>query len=422
MSQSNEVDDDQFDEDGVLRILEITRKLAENFELDELVADIFETARVALQADSGSVWLFNEDSGQLEMYLPIMAPRVAVEVGKGLVGECFSTEEIINVPDCYVDPRFNPDVDKSTGYVTRTLISVPLKGLRGRMVGVLQLLNREGGPFNKRDERLAQVLAAQSATALQRAQWLQSALVQERINEEMALARDMQMSSMPTAMPQLPGYDFAGGFVPAEHVGGDMFDISRIGDAVLLLLGDATGHGFGAALSSTRMHAMLTAAFRVGAGLDAALIAVNNQLSEDLPDNRFLTAFIGFLDPVTHCVRYHAPGQGPLMVFRAASDKFEWLPPTSFPVGVMGYDEIDPASEIALAPGDILAIISDGLYECEDAGGEQFGQERVQDIVKARHEGDMEQLRIALMDAVAAHRDGLAPADDITVVLVRRES
>ena len=129
------------------------------------------------------------------------------------------------------------------------------------------------------------------------------------------------------------------------------------------LLGDATGHGFGPALSATQMQAMLRVSFRLGADLDHAYMHVNNQLSEDLPDDRFITAFMGFLDPATHVVNYHSGGQGPILHFRAADGSCDWHKPTSFPVGIMEIDDKQESANLQLEPGDILALISDGVYE-----------------------------------------------------------
>jgi sigma-B regulation protein RsbU (phosphoserine phosphatase) len=187
-----------------------------------------------------------------------------------------------------------------------------------------------------------------------------------------------------------------------------------------MLLGDATGHGFGPALSATQMQAMMRVAFRLGSDLDNAYAQVNNQLAEDLPDDRFITAFMGFLDPATHEVEFHSGGQGPILHFRAADRACDWYRPTSFPVGIMELDGSDRASRLTLKPGDILALISDGIYEYTDLRGGQFGEGRVADIVVRHHRLPMAELTDRLVKA-AFEFGGEAPqADDITAVLVRR--
>jgi len=221
-------------------------------------------------------------------------------------------------------------------------------------------------------------------------------------------------------MPEVPGYDLYGHFQPTDHTGGDLFDLVVLDGKLFMLLGDATGHGFGPALSATQMQAMLRVSFRLGASLDEAYVHVNNQLAEDLPDDRFITAFMGFLDPLTHRVNYHSGGQGPILHFHAADRSFDWFKPTSFPVGVMELENTQASASLLLEPGDILALVSDGIYEYADPDGEEFGEQRVADVILANRNLTMAELSVSLTKAVADFGRGAPQADDITLVMVRR--
>ena len=241
-----------------------------------------------------------------------------------------------------------------------------------------------------------------------------------RLHSEVEVARLIQRSTLPTTMPEAPGYDFHGHFLPATYAGGDLYDLVQLPQGIFLLLGDATGHGFGPALSATQMQGMLRVAFRLGADLDAAYLHVNNQLAEDLPDDRFITAFIGLLDPLTHRVRFHAAGQGPILHFHADTRTCEWHEPSTFPVGIMSLDESPPAMELALAPGDVLALLSDGVYECHGPGNELFGEARVAEVMCLHHAQSMTTLCTHLLDAAKSFAAGTTQADDITLLLLRR--
>ncbi|MGH8034982.1 MAG: PP2C family protein-serine/threonine phosphatase, partial [Lysobacterales bacterium] len=255
-------------------------------------------------------WIYHAEFHELEMRVPANGLALRIPVGRGLVGECLETRRIINVADAYNDPRFSSTIDHSTGYHTRSILSIPLLGRFGEPVGVMQLLNKVGGPFDQGDELVANSLAAQCAVAVQRSQLTESLIQKERLDEEVSLARKVQMSTLPDVMPVVPGYDLHGQFNPADQTGGDMFDLVTLAGRVFVLLGDATGHGIGAALSATQMQAMLRVAFRCGANLPEAYRHVNNQLTEDLPDDRFLTAFMGFLDPARNVMEYYSGGAG----------------------------------------------------------------------------------------------------------------
>lgn len=407
-------------QDALARILDVTQKLAMPYDLMHLLAEVVEAGESVLSADKASLWLYDSARDDLTMELPAFKPAPRLEAGEGLVGECLARREIINVSDAYADPRFNRTVDQATGYRTRSVLNVPLLGWEMQPVGVLQLANKLTGSFDETDELLASALGAQCAVALQRAQLTEALLLKERLDEEVNLAREIQMSTLPDVMPGVEGYDLHGQFVPTGHAGGDLFDLVFLDGELFILMGDATGHGFGPALSATQMQAMLRVAFRCGAGLDDAYRHVNNQLAEDLPDDRFVTAFMGFLDPLEHTIRYHSGGQGPILHFRAASERCEWHRPTTFPVGILDLEEAGRAGELRMEPGDILVLLSDGVYEYRSRQGVQFGEERVARLLSYYHRLPMAELAKQILAATYEHGEGVDQEDDMTLVLVRR--
>jgi phosphoserine phosphatase len=199
-----------------------------------------------------------------------------------------------------------------------------------------------------------------------------------------------------------------------------LFDLVVLKEQLFILMGDATGHGFGPALSATQMQAMLRVAFRCGACLDEAYRHVNNQLAEDLPDDRFITAFMGFLDPARHKIRFHSGGQGPILHFKAADESCEWHRPTTFPVGIIDLQQAGDAQILEMAPGDVLVLLSDGIYEYESKQGVQFGEERVARLLEYHHRLPMVELSKQILNATYEHGEGVSQQDDITLVLVRR--
>jgi len=407
-------------QDDVARILDVAQKLAQPLDLLHMLGEVVDAGRSVLAADKAALWLLEASSGDLVMKVPQLKfpPRIAI--GDGLVGQCLATRQIINVDDAYLDPRFRGAVDKATGYKTQSVLNVPLLGWEKQPVGVLQLLNKSFGVFDDNDQRVASALAAQCAVAVQRAQLMEALLLNERLDEEVSLAREIQMSTLPTEMPEVPGYDVHGQFLPTGHAGGDLFDLVVLDGRLFILMGDATGHGFGPALSATQMQAMLRVAFRCGANLDEAFRHVNNQLAEDLPDDRFVTAFMGFLDPQRHAIHYHSGGQGPILHFRASDERCEWYRPTTFPVGILEIDRVDEAQALEMSPGDVLVLLSDGIYEFENRQGVQFGEERVASLLKFHHRLPAAELARQILNATFEHGAGVSQEDDITLVLVRR--
>ena len=402
-------------------ILEVTRKLAAPFDLTTMLEEVVAAARQVLHADRGTVFLYDAERNELAMTVATGMAPVRFPADQGIAGECVQTRRIINVPDCYADTRFNPAIDRQTGYRTRCMLTLPLIGYEDSLVGVLQLLNKHEGTFDEQDERVAAALAAQCAVAIHRVKLLEALLESEKLDREITVAREIQMSALPKQMPPVPCYDGAGTFRPTDQTGGDLFDFVRLDDGRLfLLLGDATGHGIGPALSATQVRAMVRVALRLGADLDEVYRHTNNQLVDDLPDDRFVTAFLGLLDPRSHEVRFHAGGQGPLLHFRAATQCCEWHGASTFPMGALPQGELRPAESLALEPGDVLGLISDGVYEYEDPGGAQFGQEGVAQIIREHQQDPMTDVVQFLLDSVRRFGRSAPQADDITIVLVRR--
>jgi phosphoserine phosphatase len=407
--------------EALLQILEVTRKLAAPFELTEVLAEIGEAARSVLRGERATVWLFEPEQGVLVLTgeAPGSKP-VCAQLSQGVLGLTARSRQVINVPDCKREPLFDPAVDLDVDNDVRCMLSVPLVE-RSTLVGVLQVVDSENGSFSAEDERVAETLAAQCVVFIQRERMSRSLAQAEKLDREIKLAREIQMSTLPSEMPRLAEYDMAGQFCPADQTGGDTFDIVPLDEQRLfLLLGDASGHGIGPALSATQMTGMLRVALRLGADLDAIFAQVNNQLVEDLPEEHFVTAFFGVLDVVNHTVQYHAAGQGPLLHFQAATGVCKWLSPTTYPLGFMKYPQIDPPLQIELAPGDILGLITDGVFETENPAGTMFGTEGVEKVLRARHEGSMSDLLARMLQAVHVFADGHPQADDITIVLLAR--
>jgi phosphoserine phosphatase len=404
-------------------LLDVTRALAAPFDLRTMLAEVAAAARRVLRAERASVWLVDEAAHELFVEVSSDLGRVRVPVGAGLVGECAATRRPVNVPDCYADARFNAEVDRASGFRTRCSLSLPLVDHRGDLVGVLQVLNREAGAFDASDESLGGALAAQCAVALSRARLAEAAFAAEVMRRELALAAEVQCATLPVAMPALPGYDLHGEFRPAEQTGGDTFDLALLPQGLLVVLADATGHGIAPALSVTQMHAMLRMGFGLGASLEQVFAETNDQLARTLPDGRFVTAFVGLLDPRSHALRFISGGQGPILHFQAARGACTAYRATSFPMGAMplgGAAALRPAVTLTLAPGDWLVLLSDGLYERADATGALFGRERVERLVCTGAAGTAKQMAVGLLQAADRHAAGAPADDDVTLVLIKR--
>lgn len=427
--------------DVLSRILAVARHLSASADLQDILNGIIDAMRDTLEAERATVFEFDAKTNELFTtvahgvassqamgHAPApLAREIRIPANKGLAGECAQTRRIINVPDAYADPRFNQAIDRQTGYRTRSILTIPLLGHDGELVGVAQVLNKiSGGAFDAEDEEIAASLASQAAVAMRRGRLIEDRLMRQKLERDLELARRIQQSSFPNQLPAVQGFDIAAWGQPAEETGGDVYDVmtrtcadETAAPRTILLMADATGHGVGPALSVTQLRSMLRMAVRLGADLADIVRHANQQLCDDLPGGRFITAWFGELDANVGTLASISAGQAPLIRYCAAEDRFECADADTVPLGVADLDDLTPAAPLHLAPGDLFAVISDGIFESRNAAGEQFGSERVQDCFRRARDCGAQEMITQLRAAVEAFTGGAPAEDDRTAILIK---
>jgi serine phosphatase RsbU (regulator of sigma subunit) len=168
---------------------------------------------------------------------------------------------------------------------------------------------------------------------------------------------------------------------------------------------------------------MMRLALRLGQPLSVLAHQLNQQLLEDLPSGRFVTAWFAMLDARAHTLHSFSAGQGPLFVYRRATDAFEPVDTDAPPMGIMDFDAAMCATQtVSLGPGDLFVAVTDGYYEAPEAGGGagQFGEDRVFEIVRRLRDEPLERIVAELDAAVLAYHGAAFTPDDRTAILVRR--
>lgn len=264
-------------------------------------------------------------------------------------------------------------------------------------------------------------------------QSLQSLMKLER---DMQLARMIQQKTFPAVLPKIHGFEIDAWSQPADDTGGDSYDViglredarqkgqyvidPHLPDRCLFLLADATGHGIGPALSVTQLRAMLRMSVWTSV-LDIQTIQhINEQLLQDLPEGRFVTAWLGSLDVHKGELMSFSAGQGPLMHYHAREDTFEMIDADTPPLGLYSPLELGERNVISMERGDLFIVFSDGIYEARAHGGELFGLQRVQEIIRANRHGTAEKITGAIRESVKTFTDGCKSQDDQTAILIKR--
>ncbi len=416
-------------------ILQVAHRLASTSSLVDVLAMIIDALRDTLHAERASVFQYDAETDEFFATKAHGLPTdLRIRGDSGFIGQAGRTRTIINTPDAYAVPRFNPAVDKSTGFRTRCILTIPLQDHEQKLVGVAQVLNKQSGGgaevFTALDEHIAVHLANQAAVALRRAQLLESERTRRKLEADLELARSIQFAALPEHLPELDGYTVAASTRPADETGGDSFDVIDLrtlgvtrtdGADLLIMMADATGHGVGPAISVTQVVSMIRMAARLGAEHERLARQINTQLCSDLPPGRFVTAFIGVLDSSRHELRYVSAGQAPLIV-RRADGTIEVIKSCSAPpLGIDPDIEFEETPPIRFGPGDGFLLLSDGYYEAMNAAGRHFGEAGVRrsldPLARASADGWLD----AISRAVREYSHGAPQLDDQTGVVIRRK-
>ncbi len=402
-------------------LVEVARDLGSTFDLDTLLSRVAAAALRALGCDRASVFLYDAAADELYSCVATGVDRLRFSAKSGIAGQAVQTRKAILVPDAYADARFNRSIDEATGYRTRNLLTFPLIGHDGGVVGVLQVLNKLAGDFTSADTAMADALSKLAGVAVERQMLLDQYQTKLRLERDLDIAREIQQRLLPAENPVVPGFDIAGWNKPADQTGGDCFDFFPMDDGRLgFLVADATGHGIGPALIVAQCRSILRSIATMSGELREIAGHVNRLLCNDIPADRFVTATIGFLDAGAATVSYVSAGHGPILHFHASSGSADELRPTGFPMGIMADQELDVAGPIRLEPGDILAVLTDGFVEWERPDDEQFGTERVVAVLREQKGASSAAIIQAIHQEVVAFGEGTPQQDDLTALLIRR--
>ena len=403
-------------------LLGITRRLASEPRLDPLLESIAEETCNLLDAERATLFLY--DAARDELYSRI-ATKSEIEVirmpaDRGIAGSVARTQACLVISDAYADPRFNRDIDGRTGWRTRNILAVPMTNLQGNLVGVLEALNKRTGPFADADATLMRALADQAGVALERARLLEEFLAKRELENEMQLAQRIQADLLPEAAPPIDGFDLAGWNQPSAYAGGDLYDLFPWGDGrVGLMLGDAVGHGVGPALLAAETRALVRAMALREDRPERILADANRLLAADVEEGRFVTFTLAVADTADGTLACASAGQGPMLLVRSDGRTERFLA-TGLPLGILPDAQFGAAEPIRLESGDAFLLISDGIFECETAGGKELGFDAVVETVRNHRDGSAE----AMIQALRALTESVCPSerfrDDRTVVVVRR--
>ena len=238
--------------------------------------------------------------------------------------------------------------------------------------------------------------------------------------EQFRVAREIQQRLFPKSAPACAGFDIAGASYPAEATGGDYYDyLPMLNDRLGIVVGDVTGHGVGPALlmAETRAYLRVLAGRREDTG--EILTRANRILAEDVGSERYITLFLGRLDPKLRTLAYASAGHSAGYVLGRDGAIKATLRRTGVPLGMQPNTQYESRPELQLASGDIVLLLTDGIEEFAGPSEELFGIERTLEVVRQNRESSASQLVQHLYESVRAFGRNVPQADDITAIVVK---
>lgn len=241
----------------------------------------------------------------------------------------------------------------------------------------------------------------------------------KRLELELELATKVQQALLPKQTPEIPGMAIAAFSRPAAIVGGDYFDFFQLRDeAHGLVIGDVAGHGMSASLLMASLQAALHTLAPDHDAPNEVTRRLNLLFYHNVRMTNFVTLFLARFDPVTRHLTYSNAGHNPPLLFcpgAKGSNPVRWLRPTGAAIGLVETVEFG-TSTVTLAAGDVLLLYTDGITEAMNAQSEEFGQERLANVVRDGHGLSAQALVVELRNRLTAFTGGSPPQDDMTVV------
>jgi serine phosphatase RsbU (regulator of sigma subunit) len=390
-----------------------------NETLEQIVSLVFE----AVPADRCLLMMRDEGSEELRVAVARLRDRVGevgeIRVSRNVLDEVVMRGKSVLTSDAQHDPRFASGTVVLQGI--RSVLAVPL-GVSDQVFGIIYADSPiADGRFTEDHLKVLTTLASVAAIRVENTRLAEARLQQERLERELQLAMEIQQRFQPAAPPHVPGYELQGISFPCYEIGGDYYDFIKRDDGRLIIaLGDVSGKGTAAALLMSSLHAAIHAQSGSHDTLVATISAVNRYLADNIPANRFVTLFYAELDPESGAVSFLNAGHNPPLILHAAGT-VEQLASGGLPLGIKPNAEYREG-RTQMQMGDVLVIYSDGVTEATSPSGEEFGATRLYEVVSRNVDASAAGIRDRIESALTKFSQGTQAADDITLVIVKRQA
>jgi len=399
---------------SLLDLRGILKRLAQTFTEDMFI----NTSSVMLLAPAGNAYQVylaeGEKRGEVE--------RVAFNRGEPLLEILEQVKREITKYDLLEDPRYKAvceECEKNFDALHASLM-MPLV-FQGKVIGSINLGEKKSGKaYNRQDVDLLRTIANQGAVAIENARLFQENLEKQRMEEELNIARDLQMSMLPTACPEITGFEIAASSMPAREVGGDFYDFIEMGgDKAGLVIGDVTGKSVSGALVMSASRSVFRMLSEEALTVGDIMVRANRRIKKDIKTGMFVALLYAVLDARDRSVGLCSAGQTQPIHFSAETGEAVLIETEgdNFPLGILDGPEYRE-TRLKLSPGDSVVFYTDGIVETMNAKNEIYGFDRLLKVVAEAGSMSANLLHKEILDSIKEFAGDAPQHDDLTVIVV----
>jgi sigma-B regulation protein RsbU (phosphoserine phosphatase) len=400
---------------------EIATTISSTQSLEQIIDKIVEKCVKHLHVQQALVNLLDEKAKVQQLNTMVRrvdtSAVIPLRLDTELTGWMIKNQKPLLSNDLRSDQRFSLSKTEEAGI--RSVLSAPMC-LKGHIIGLITCFNKKSVEgFDTEDQRLLSIIATQSAQTIENARLREKEQDLLRMEEEFRLAHDIQTGLLPKSSPYIRGYDITGISLPARIVGGDYFDYIQINTyQYAFCLGDISGKGLPAAVLMANLQATIRGLVLSDPLPDRCLAHANTLMYRNTAPSKFATFFYGTLNFNTHLLTYGNAGHNrPILI--SGSGEIRTLQTAGLALGFLELTSYT-SETVTFKRGDSLIVYSDGVTEAMNPANDEFGEERLFDLVKANCKLTAQEMERRIIHAVQEHSHRQLQSDDITLMILKR--
>ena len=410
----------------VSSLYNLSRAISVEFNIDKLVqmvtnmsSEVIESSFTWLELydDEEHVFTIGASKNLSEEELSHLKDRQKHSVSERIINDR-STFLVNDVPKSDVKNAFE-GWDRSIG----SFAGVPLLSTKGKVFGILYAAKSSIFGFDPDDVNLLEAYASQAAIALENAHLVKISLERERMEKELQIAREVQLRLLPQETPELLGAEIETLTIAAYEVGGDYYDFYRRTDSGIgLVIGDVSGKGTSAAFYMAETKGIIQSLAHNYDSPRDILIQTNKLLYSSMERKSFISLLAANLDLSKNKITFARAGHCPIIHFRASENKTFMFQTDGIAVGLNSGELFERSleqRELDIENNDILAFYTDGLSEARNFKGDEFGEEKLCEIIRNFSHLSVSDLKDVIIDQILKFLDGQNLHDDLTLILIK---